>query len=295
VGQDRAAAFRKHIASSRRVFVFCLLSLTPEAIESMNTGDSILRHCAELNRCNQRGGRMLSIFDLINAGSLDVDLAAFLIARISRGASFLVGARPGGAGKTTVMCALLNFIPPSIDIVPATRERLEQAAGPCRCWVCHEIGAGPYFAYLWGADLRDYCALSDYDHLLAANLHADDIEEARAQVCGENRVPASHFEAFNLAIFLRVTGRNLGANRFISHVYVSNGCGPHTLLFRREAGQRDLLLPAEHKDEWVGSCREFLETCLRENVCTIEDTRRRFVDFLEAQGSQADGASRSSG
>lgn len=253
----------------------------------MNTTDPIARHCAELNRCNQRGGRMLSIFDLIEAGTLDLDLAAFLMARISKGASFLVGARPGGAGKTTVMCALLNLIPTDIDIVPATTERLEQTAGPRRCWVCHEIGAGPYFAYLWGADLRDYCALSDHNHLLATNLHADDIEEARAQVCGENHVPASHFEAFDLAIFLRVVGRNTGANRLISHVYISDGCGPHALVFRREAGQRDLLLSAEHGDDWVGFCREFLAACLRENVRTIEDTRRRVVDFLEAHGSQA--------
>ena len=71
--------------------------------------DAIRRHCMELERCNQRGGRMLSVFDLLAAGTLDVDLTAYFLARISRGASFLVGANPGGAGKTTVMCALLNF------------------------------------------------------------------------------------------------------------------------------------------------------------------------------------------
>jgi Flp pilus assembly CpaF family ATPase len=73
----------------------------------------ILRHLEEINRCNQRGGRMLSIRDLLDAGTLNEEMAAYLLAVISTGNSFLVGARPGGVGKTTVMAALLNFIPAS--------------------------------------------------------------------------------------------------------------------------------------------------------------------------------------
>ena len=42
---------------------------------------AIAQHCRELDRCNQRGGRMLSILDLLDAGSLDLDLAAYLMAK----------------------------------------------------------------------------------------------------------------------------------------------------------------------------------------------------------------------
>ena len=59
-------------------------------------------HCAEINRCNQRGGRMLSVVDLIEAGTMTRDMAAYSLAAIGSGASFMVGAPPGGAGKTTV-------------------------------------------------------------------------------------------------------------------------------------------------------------------------------------------------
>ena len=72
------------------------------------TNDEIKKHCAEIDRCNQRGGRMLSIVDLIDAGTVTRDLAAYSLAAISNGASFMVGAMPGGAGKTTVMGALLK-------------------------------------------------------------------------------------------------------------------------------------------------------------------------------------------
>lgn len=44
---------------------------------------------------------MLSIVDLVEAGTFTPDLAAYSLAAIGSGASFLVGADPGGAGKTT--------------------------------------------------------------------------------------------------------------------------------------------------------------------------------------------------
>ena len=68
----------------------------------------VKKHVEEINRCNQRGGRMLSIVDLIDAGTVDKSIAAYFLAVISKGKSFLVGAKPGGAGKTTVMGALLK-------------------------------------------------------------------------------------------------------------------------------------------------------------------------------------------
>jgi Flp pilus assembly CpaF family ATPase len=63
--------------------------------------EETLRHCVEIDRCNQRGGRMLSIVDLIDAGTMSPELAAYSLAAIGGGASFMVGALPGGAGKTT--------------------------------------------------------------------------------------------------------------------------------------------------------------------------------------------------
>ncbi|MCK5526789.1 MAG: hypothetical protein KAJ05_06545, partial [Candidatus Latescibacteria bacterium] len=75
-------------------------------------------HIRVLDDCNQRGGRMLSLVDLITAGTVDLPLAAYLSAAMRSGASLLVGARPGGAGKTTVMCALLNFLPDDTILRP---------------------------------------------------------------------------------------------------------------------------------------------------------------------------------
>lgn len=245
--------------------------------------DSVTRHCAELNRCNQRGGRMLSILDLLDAGTLDLDLAAYLMARMGGGASLMVGANPGGAGKTTVMCALLNLIPPELGLTPATAEAVHAALrerdASRRCYICHEIGSGFYYAYLWGNNLREYCSLFDRGHVLATNLHADDLEEAREQVCGQNGVPEEHFNRFDLQLYLRL-GRGFGRRRRrIEKVYSSNGGGPHDLVFDAANGE----LTAS---EIVGQtrARAFLEEQRKTKTRTIEEVRSRLIGSFQDGG-----------
>jgi len=90
------------------------------------------------------------------------------------------------------MGALLNFVPPEVILLPADGRLTTQAGlafqGPRACYVCHEIGSGDYYAYLWGKALREYFELPRAGHMLATNLHADDLEQAREQVCGDNAV-----------------------------------------------------------------------------------------------------------
>jgi hypothetical protein len=246
--------------------------------------DAIKRHCEELNRCNQRGGRMLSIFDLLAAKTLALDLAAYLMARISRGASFMVGSVPGGAGKTTVMCALLNFVPIDVFLIAATPHVVSKASKKTSsraCYICHEIGSGPYFAYLWSDALRAYCELSQDGHILATNLHADDLEEAREQVCGDNNVQRKLFNKFELLIFLRIEGTYLKTHRRIEKVYSSDGLSGHELVF--DAANNKKVEPVANnyvaEPEYIGACRDFLGQ-MEASIRTIEQTRQKVVEFL---------------
>lgn len=227
---------------------------------------------------------MLSVFDLLDAKTLDIELAAYLMARISRGASFLVGAIPGGAGKTTVMCALLNFVPADIELIAAasnavtSAETAEQAGG--KCYVCHEIGSGYYFAYLWDADLRRYCRLVDKGHMLATNLHADTLQQAHAQICGENGVPAEHFNRFELALFLTVEGGLFDACRQIGTVHSSDGRQPHELVYDRAAAVSRLSPTAAADEDYITACRTFLETAWSQGIRTIQQTRQAVLEFF---------------
>ncbi|MCP4645656.1 MAG: hypothetical protein GY851_34745 [bacterium] len=245
----------------------------------------IQRHCAELERCNQRGGHMLSVLDLLDKRTLDMDVAAYLMARISRGSSFMVGANPGGAGKTTVMCALLNLVPAEVELAAATDAAVATAsrtkAKRRRCYVCHEIGAGPYFAYLWGAELRTYCELTERGHLLATNLHADDLDEARNQVCVDNRVPEAHFNRFDLMLFLRVERGDYDTIRRVAKVYASDSGKPHRLIFSDDGTPLD----ASGADPaWLEACRGWLEYMRTREFRSIEQTRERVWEFFAANG-----------
>ena len=228
---------------------------------------------------------MLSVFDLLAAKTLDLDLAAYLMARISRGASFMVGSVPGGAGKTTVMCALLNFVPADVPLIAATPQEVYKASKAATssraCYICHEIGSGSYFAYLWSDALRAYCRLSEHGHILATNLHADDLDEAKDPVCGDNDVRREHFNRFELLIFLSIEGSYPETHRRIDKVYSSDGSSDHVLIF--DAGDNKKIGPNVNNyvvdPDYVSACLDFLKK-MSSKTRTIEQTRQRVVEFL---------------
>jgi hypothetical protein len=240
--------------------------------------DTIERHCAQIERCNQRGGRMLSIVDLIEAGTFTRELAAYALAAISQGASFMVGALPGGAGKTTVMGALLNFVPRDVELLPAVgmasiQEGMSDTA-PRRCYICHEIGPGAYYAYLWNRELRAYFELAGAGHMLATNLHADTYAQAQAQICGGNRVPEASFRRMNLMFFILLDQDARGLVRRIDTVWESDGENPHRLVYSAGllwGGIESRLVSGAELD--IAS--QTIEQMIKGNVRTIEEVRSR--------------------
>jgi energy-coupling factor transporter ATP-binding protein EcfA2 len=239
--------------------------------------DRVDRHCEAIRRCNQRGGRMLSLVDLVHAGTLEEELAAVSLAILSRGASLLVGAGPGGAGKTTVMGALLGLLPPDVDLQaadsPSTiRHGLAHPTPRC-CYIAHEIGKGSYYAYLWDEELRDFFHLAEVGHLLAGNLHADTMEELREQVCQTNPVPPEALRHIDLVYFLDARQGLTGLERRIAELWLRADNGEHILLW--QAG-RVLASPREHRPavlERLPQARALLTGLLCSGARTIEDVR----------------------
>ena len=222
---------------------------------------------------------MLSVADLLSAGTQTPPLAAYLFAAIGRGASFMVGARPGGAGKTTVMGALLNAVPADVPLHAA--DSAATIAAGCdarlarRCYVCHEISPGDYYAYLWDEDLRQYFRLSDSGHMLATNLHADTYGEARDQVCGDNGVPEAHLRRMNLILFVQVEGWN--GPRRIASVWEGDGNAAHRRIYDVDGGgfsidESHMVSPAQ----WQ-SANRLIERILQSGIRTIREVREEVV------------------
>jgi hypothetical protein len=232
------------------------------------------QHCQEINRCNQRGGRMLSVVDLLEADTFKADVAAYLLAAIGRGASFMVCALPGGAGKTTVMGALINFLPPGVELHTAdslpTMEWALKFAQKRNCFICHEISTGLYYAYLWGDPLRTYFELARRGHMLATNMHAANLEDARRQLCDDNRVSPLLFRKLNLILFMEVGGGWRG-KRAVSHIWESDGNHAHQMIFAEDklrVGESRLVSP-----EAFDAARQIIAYVVKSGARDIREVR----------------------
>jgi len=241
-------------------------------------GDIHRQNLREIDRLNQRGRRMLSLVDLLDAGTVDLSLAADLALAAARGSSFLTAAGPGGVGKTTLMAAMLAFLPPEVRIVPvADASDLARPANGRECLVVHEIGSGSWYGYLWGPVVADYVGLIDPPtRCIAGNLHADTYEEAAGQLTGPPLgVPADALGRIDLLAFMAARG---GRRRVTTVWQVRNGGHEQTWRHDPETdGFERLAAPADAEAERVEA---FLDRARRDDCRRIEDLRARAIAEL---------------
>ncbi len=170
---------------------------------------------------NQRGGRTLSLVDLVLANTLSLEQAAYLAGRVGEGASFLTAAVPGGAGKTTVMAALMGAIPQGEPLVTVSDEGALRTPLTGRAtWLVHEIQDAPYHGYLWGGGVASYFGKLRHGGRIVSCLHADDIQQLRVILSSPpNNVPPGLLLGVDLILFLRMFRGGNGTTRRVASVH----------------------------------------------------------------------------
>jgi hypothetical protein len=244
----------------------------------------------QIESMNQRGGRSLSIVELVGAKTVSLQLASYLITLVLQGASIGSGAQIGGTGKTTLLAALLAFIPPDSRLVTVTsgllREKNPTCAGNSKTvFLCHEISPGSYYSYLWDRDLLHYFGLADGSkNFLAFTIHADSPEEMYPQIINRNTgLKHQDFMKLDLMIFIKGVVTPSGYKRRVTAVYekdVSYIGHVKTFSLVKDKDEIRRISPAFQESGYRKILREkimdFLSFCLKENVFRIEDVRRHF-------------------
>jgi len=117
----------------------------------------------------------LSIVDLMRNGNLDARIAAFLWLAIEHRASIVVTSTLEAAGKTTLLTALLDFLPPEVETIylRGLYERFDftESTDPNSTYLlCNEISDN-LPTYLWGPAVRRLFETAALGYSLATTTH----------------------------------------------------------------------------------------------------------------------------
>lgn len=230
-----------------------------------------------------REERARSILDLVELGTFDLELAAWLASRASLGDSWITGSGPGGIGKTTAMRTLMSFIPPDRPFLLALPDKVSDVPDtPVHCVMSNELSDHRPPTYLWDQDLRDFCALGRRGHQRVGNVHADDVAELRAQFVDACNVPVDDFRALNILLFIELEGGNpegrrvkdTVTRRVVRSISYSDGSADHVPVYAPASG----LLPDAPRDaDREAACRSFLERTLETEKRTLEGVRSAWL------------------
>jgi hypothetical protein len=158
-----------------------------------------------IHQCMQRGERPLSVVDLIEKDLLTLNQAAWVVSRIEAGSSWLAGAIPGHAGKTTLMSALLVFLPAQEQATLARAGLSWESFGPNCCAVAEEISDHGRERYLWDEDVRGFTSIPTRGGRIASTIHATSLEQVREQVARQCAAGENAVASFGMFIPIEVT------------------------------------------------------------------------------------------
>ncbi|HYM16588.1 MAG TPA: hypothetical protein VEZ14_13610 [Dehalococcoidia bacterium] len=246
----------------------------------------------------------LSITQILRAGTMPPRVAALLWLAMERGRSIILAADPSGAGKTTILTALLAFARPDAGVY-FTRGWGEQFRLPpppanddAPVYIMINEISDHLPVYSWGPYVLRAFELMAEGYALASTMHADTVEGVIEQLTDECDVPprlVGHL-AFVVPIFVGVQGGH--RIRRVREVGVleplGDGYDRHSVArWRPDDDAYDVLTtPAEvnaaarrlgmDDDDFLAElhrCEQFLEELLAAGVTEIEEVQARVFTF----------------
>jgi len=149
----------------------------------------------------------LTILDVVNSGTVDFKLAGLLWLVMEHRASALVAAGPIWAGKTTILHALLDFLPPGIKQV-SLRGYVEDFKfsnnyKPDNTYLVSEEISNHSYEYLWGYQVVKAFELLPKGYALGSTIHAHNIREVAYVLHGILNIPLPLIAGLGVVVTLQ--------------------------------------------------------------------------------------------
>ncbi|HXK32890.1 MAG TPA: hypothetical protein VNM91_02620 [Dehalococcoidia bacterium] len=246
----------------------------------------------------------LSITEIIAAGTMPPRVAAMLWLGVERGASIVLAADPPGAGKTTILTALLAFARPDASVY-FTRGWGEtfrlppppRADEPPTYILINEI-SDHLPVYSWGPYVQRAFELMADGYSMASTMHADTVEGVIEQLADECDVPARNIGYLTFVVPLHIGVRDGRRIRRVAEVSVLEPLGAGydrstvarwrpeddgfdilTTPAQINAVARRLRMEEQELLEALAARETFLADLLAEGVASIEGVQDRVFRF----------------
>ena len=135
---------------------------------------------------HRRSDDRLTLLDLVRNHTLDLATAALLWLLVENKSSIVVAAAPQLAGKTTLLTALIDLMPPWHEEVYTRGQREDFAflpdSDPLKTYILVPELSDHTPAYLWGDRVRTLFDALQSGHSTAATMHADTPEQVIAML-----------------------------------------------------------------------------------------------------------------
>jgi hypothetical protein len=190
--------------------------------------------------------RPLSIVELIHHGTLDEQVAAFLWIAMEHRASLIVAATPHEAGKTTLLTALLDFLPQETELIYLRGwyerfEFLDDGRDPESAYLLSNEISSHLPIYMWGRGVRRMFEAAGFGYGFGATVHAESAEKVLSML--EHyplEVPAPLLSEIDLVVTLSYRpGVKNAQRRVMSVEMIEDNAGrpaPRTLALRDVIG-----------------------------------------------------------